>query len=105
MRERPQDMLVYNRHATNGMKEAMRRANREGWKGIEAEPVSIVGLGAAAFTSAAPAAPISIMTTTKRAAHAYLPALSILSHTHRKPATSSRYRKVQALNTDLGKLM
>ena len=37
--------------------------NREGRKGIEAAPASIVGLGAAAFTSAASDAPIIMMTT------------------------------------------
>jgi hypothetical protein len=75
------------------MKEAMRAANGEGRKGIEAVPASIVGLGAAAFTSAASAAaPIIIMrTTTKKAADAYFPAPAILAHTHKKPAPDNRY--------------
>jgi len=79
--------------------------NREGRKGIEAAPASIVGLGAAAFTSAASAAPIIMMTTTKRAANAYLPAPAIISHSHKKPAPASRYRKVQTLLTDLDEQM
>jgi len=42
------------------MKEETREKNREGRKGIEAEPASIVGLGEVAFTSVAP---IIMMTT------------------------------------------
>lgn len=68
------------------MKEATRAENREGRPGIEAAPASIVGLGAAAFTSVASAAPIIIMTTTKRATDTHLPAPAILSRTHKKPA-------------------
>jgi len=73
------------------MKEAMRAANGERRKGIEAAPASIVGLGAAAFTSVASAAPVIMTTTTKRAADAYLPAPAILAHTDKKPAPASRY--------------
>jgi len=73
------------------MQEATRAENREGSVGIEAAPVSIAGLGAAAFTSAASAAPISIITTTKRATDTYLPAPAILSRSPKNPAPATRY--------------
>jgi hypothetical protein len=66
------------------MNEAIRAAKREGTKGIEAAPVSIVGLGDDAIASAAAAAPaptVIITTTAKRATNAYLPVPAILSHT------------------------
>ena len=65
------------------MNEAMNAAinKEEGRAGIDAAPpASIVGLGAAAFTSAASAAPNITMTTTKKAADAYLPAPAIVVH-------------------------
>jgi len=67
-----------------GMNEAIRAMNREGMKGIEAAPGSIVGLGDGAVTSAAATitVPTIIITTAKRAADVYLPAPAILAHTH-----------------------
>ena len=66
------------------MNEAMNAAinKEEGRAGnIEAAPpASIAGLGAPAFTSAASAAPIIMMTMTKKAADAYLPAPAIVVH-------------------------
>jgi len=63
------------------MKAATRVANREGRKGNEAAPASIVGLGAAAFTSAASAALTIIIRTTKKAADVYLPKPAIVAYT------------------------
>jgi len=48
------------------MNEAIRAASKEGTKGIEAAPASIVGLGDGAVISAA-CAPTIINTATKRA--------------------------------------
>lgn len=63
--------------------EARRTAKKEGTKGIEAAPVSIVGLGddAIASSAAVTAPTVIIMTTTKRAVDAYLPVPAILAHT------------------------
>jgi len=71
------------------MNEAMRAANREGTKAVEAAPASIVGLGDAAVTSVAAAAPAPTIkiTTAKRAADAYLPAPAIFSHAQNGPIT------------------
>ena len=55
------------------MKEAMRAAIKEGTTAIEAEPVSIVGLGDGADTSAAAVtapAPTIVITTANRTADA-----------------------------------
>jgi hypothetical protein len=49
----------------------MKEANREGMKGIEASPASIVGLGDGVIISVA-SAPTIIITTTNRATYAYL---------------------------------
>ena len=59
----------------------IRAANREGTKGIEAAPASIVRLEDGAVTSAAAtiAVPTIIITTAKRVAYVYLPALAILA--------------------------
>ena len=69
----------------------MRAANREGRPAIEAAPVSIVGLGADAFTSAASAAPTIIITTTHKAAEAYLPEPAIVGSTYKNPNAAGKY--------------
>jgi hypothetical protein len=63
------------------MKEAIRAANRDGTKEIEAAPASIVGLGEGAVISAA-SAPTIIITATNRATDAYLTAPVILAQNH-----------------------
>ena len=75
------------------MNEAMNAAinKEEGRAGnIEAAPpASIVGLGAAAFISAASAAPTIMITTTKRATDAYFPVPAILVYTQNRPVAAS----------------
>ena len=63
------------------MNEAIRAANREGTKTVEAAPVSIVGLEDGAAISAA-SAPSIIITATKRATVAQLAAPAILTNNH-----------------------
>jgi len=62
------------------MNEAIRAANIEGTKAIEAAPASIVGLGVGAVTSSA-STPTIIITAIKRATDAYLPVPAILAYT------------------------
>jgi len=83
----------------------MRTANTEGMKAIEAAPGSIAGLGAAAFTSAAVAAPTPtiIITTATKAADAYLPVPAIVANTLHTPAAARRSWKVQNLSRALAK--
>lgn len=72
-------LQLKSREEKNGMKDAIRAASREGTKSIEAVPVSIAGLGAAAFTSSAATVPSIIMKTTKKAADANLTRPAILA--------------------------
>ena len=55
-------------------------AKGEGRPTIQVAPASIVGLGAAAFTSVASIAATILMTTTNRVAYEYFPKLSMVSH-------------------------
>ena len=67
------------------MNKAIREVKREGRVGIEAIPSSIVEVGDCTVTNVVFSIipnPTIIITTTKKAAVAYLPGHAILTHTH-----------------------